>query len=420
MKIGFIFEDDGIRNVNLNNPNEGNPGIGGTQYQFLILGYYIAKFYNDIEVNFYLRHNKSIPKCINSIFIEDSLSAIKRAKKDEVDIIIFRATDDKNIYNEIEKQNIKAITWAHNYIYDKAARIISNCSLVKRNVFVSKEQYDMYIDDEIINKSEYIFNFYPFSKGKNKRKNDGKIVVYLGSLVETKGFHILAKVWKDVLNEVPDAKLKVIGSGKVYSREVKMGKYGIAESKYEEKFIKYLLDENGEINKSVEFLGLMGSEKKDIFSQSSVGVINPSAKSETFGISAIEMEGEGVPVVLKNSFGLMDVVKNKDTGILFNNEKQFKNSIVKLLKNNELNKIYGDNAYSYVRENFSAEIIVPLWVQMFEDITNNKTPIYIKPKKNITKNYKWFRIINRNIKRIGILKNMPSFIRYIGIVKEVI
>ena len=38
----------------------------------------------------------------------------------------------------------------------------------------------------------------------------------MGGLRVTKGFHILAKVWKEVVKEVPDAELHVMGGSKLY------------------------------------------------------------------------------------------------------------------------------------------------------------------------------------------------------------
>ena len=54
--------------------------------------------------------------------------------------------------------------------------------------------------------------------------NGGHNVVYLGGLNKYKGFHVLAKAWKKVLAEVSDAKLIVLGSGKLYNRETSMGR----------------------------------------------------------------------------------------------------------------------------------------------------------------------------------------------------
>ena len=94
---------------------------------------------------------------------------------------------------------------------------------------------------------------------------DVPIVTYVGSLVPAKGFHRLAQIWPEVISKVPNAELYVIGNGKVYDRNAKLGKYGISQSDYENQFMKYLTDDEGEILKSVHFCGIVGKEKRDIF-----------------------------------------------------------------------------------------------------------------------------------------------------------
>ena len=48
----------------------------------------------------------------------------------------------------------------------------------------------------------YIYNMYPEVSEPFRKENDGKTVTYIGSLVPTKGFHLLANAWKAVLVEV--------------------------------------------------------------------------------------------------------------------------------------------------------------------------------------------------------------------------
>ena len=54
---------------------------------------------------------------------------------------------------------------------------------------------------------------------------------------------------------------------------------------------------------SVHFHGVMGEEKKELIARTSVGVANPSGRTETFGISAIDFSSRGVPVVTIASGG---------------------------------------------------------------------------------------------------------------------
>jgi glycosyltransferase involved in cell wall biosynthesis len=72
-------------------------------------------------------------------------------------------------------------------------------------------------------------------------------VTYVGGLYPAKGVHYLTQAWPEVLSEFPDAKLNIIGSGKLYSRDFNLGTFGIAESSFEKQLLEPLLDENGDI-----------------------------------------------------------------------------------------------------------------------------------------------------------------------------
>ena len=124
-----------------------------------------------------------------------------------------------------------------------------------------------------------------------------------------------------MLVEVPDAQLHVVGSGKLYDRNSKLGVYGIAEESYENSFIKGITDRAGELLPSVHFHGVMGEEKKELIARTSVGVANPAGRTETLGISAIEFSSRGVPVVTIASGGFLDTVENEKTGLLYNDTK---------------------------------------------------------------------------------------------------
>ena len=103
---------------------------------------------------------------------------------------------------------------------------------------------------------------------------------------------MLAEAWSNVRERVPDAGLDVIGTGRLYDENAKLGKYGLAEETYEQEFMKWLTDEKGEILPNVRFHGILGAEKYDVFRKCSIGVINPMA-TETFGLAAVEMEACG-------------------------------------------------------------------------------------------------------------------------------
>ena len=155
---------------------------------------------------------------------------------------------------------------------------------------------------------------------------------------------------------------------------------------------------------------LSGLEKYDIIRDSRVGVVNPSGLTETFCISAVEMESCGVPVCTAGKYGLLDTVKNEKNGLYSNDDKELAANIVKLLLDDKLNETYSANAIASSKK-FTPEAVMPEWMQVFDEILNNKEAEYVKPSRN------QYRPKSFNVKlRLHDLrfnkgmKNVPSFI----------
>lgn len=53
MKIGILFDDAGFQNIDFRYPENGNPGIGGTQFCFLMLIRYYSKINKTDELIVY-------------------------------------------------------------------------------------------------------------------------------------------------------------------------------------------------------------------------------------------------------------------------------------------------------------------------------------------------------------------------------
>lgn len=408
MKLAFFYSNKGLGTVDCSHPDDGNPGIGGTQYCLLLLLEYLYLYRPEWDLTVFVLEKTKLPSGIKQIEVDTMSEALSLAEQQSTDFFVAPHKIEDHVFNLIDTLNIKVITWGQNYYLAPLARSISNTSNIVANIFVGKQQYDRYIDHPVISKSVKIFNMVNRLE-ETERTNDSSTVVYLGSLVPSKGFHLLAKMWKDILKEVPNAKLKVIGTGKVYNRNAKLGLLGIAEESYEKIFRPYLLNNNGELLDSVEFLGLLGAEKKDILLNASVGVVNPSARTETFGISAVEMAMFGLPVVTLRANGFLDTVASGKTGFLGKNQSDNKRKIILLLKNEKLNSELGNNSKIFA-EGFTAGNIVKEWVSLFESLHKNEIIPYQKAARPYSANFKWIRMVNRFFRNKLRLKILPPFI----------
>lgn len=372
MKIAFYIPNKNIANADLSTIQSGNPGIGGTEYAMLSLSYYLAS-YEDLSIHTYSNTVlKNYPADTSRHIAGDLQDALQQALTDNIDIIIVHHSEHsmrKDAFDILNSSKVSVVVWIHNFISSKHLSFYSEAIPVKRIVFVGREFYYLYRDHPAVYKSTYIYNgisipdsmdLIPF----NQRKNE---VTYIGNLIKGKGFHVLAKAWKQVVRECPTAHLNVIGSGKLYNRSSKMGKYGIAEEKYERLFMKYLCDDSGNIMSSVTFHGILGAEKDEIIGNTKVGVPNPTGQSETFGYTAIEMALGGSLITTIKCPGYLDTVSS--SGILYESPKELAKSILKLLQRE-------DNDYSatleFIRSNFAYQTISRKWHALFIDIAENK------------------------------------------------
>ena len=407
MNIGIYLDTSSFKYKNIQKIYLSNPGIGGTEYSFLLLIYYLSQK-NQYSCNIYVNELFDLDFKINMIQVDNYYDAVKTSSLAD-DVLIIRAYEDKKLYQLIDKKKHRTITWGHNFYYHALAQMIADTRFIIRNVFVSREMYDRYIDHSIINKSTFIYNMIP-KPGTNREPEVSKNpkVTYIGSLVPQKGFHILAKIWPKLLNKIPNAQLDIIGSGHLYGDQT-LGSLGVADQLYESQFLKYLIDENGNLLDNITFHGLMGQEKIDIIKRTTVGVVNPTGKTETFGISACDFSSIGVPVVTKKTFGFLETVIHNKTGLLFKREKSFLKYLIKLLNNNKLNHSYGLNGIEHMKM-FQPNVILEDWVDILEDSQADSNSIFITPNKNRYSQLKWLRIMNRKLKKIKWLKFLPAIV----------
>lgn len=402
MKIAIYINNENITDIDCINLKNGNPGIGGTEYCILLLAQVFKEYYPEDFLVLIASKKGKFPKVDEVILQGDLLQVPNEVQRIEADFLVISSVyRGKPLPKEFmvvsETLGLKLITWGHNFYLNDFCNLLSKSKAVVANVFVGRQQYDRYIDHRIIHKSTYIYNMYPDVTDKIRTTNDKKTVTYIGSLVPSKGFHLLANAWKDILQQVPEAELHVVGSGKLYDRSSKLGKYGIAEEVYENKFISGITDGQGKILKSVIFHGVLGEEKNDLIARTSIGVPNPSGRTETFGISALDFLSRGVPVVTIGSGGFLDTVINGKTGILYSNPSELAQCVIALLKDGDKNVEYGYAGMEFTKQ-FAPKQILIQWKGLFDKVRYGEK-LHIQMPETFTKNnLKQFRIINRKLK----------------------
>ncbi len=148
--------------------------------------------------------------------------------------------------------------------------------------------------------AEKITVIHPGVDLKNMRpavKAKAPTVLYLGRLKEYKSVHLFIEAAVKVRKQIPNAQFIIAGDG-------------------DERFNLIKLSKELGMHKEIKFLGKVTEEEKVDLYQKAWVFVNPSYM-EGWGMTSIEANACGTPVVASDVPGLRDSVNNPETGFLF-------------------------------------------------------------------------------------------------------
>lgn len=392
--MAFFLDNHGVCDVDASHAQDCNPGIGGTEYQFLLIAARLTERLNGIDVRLYVTRAQLLPSVLNVSVVPSLEEAIALCENNDTEYLVLKhVLENVTTPRLTSSRGLKFIVWCHVFACYWELDAYAENRDVTKVIFVGKETMQLYLDHPIMKKSTYIYNAVPFGSCEKSTKKypfckREHIVTYMGSLVPFKGFHLLAKAWKDVIKAVPDAQLYVIGSGQVYDSSAHLGEYGIAEAKYEHLLCEYLSND-GRLLPGVHFMGRMGGEKNDILMKTKVGVPNPTGITETFCLCAVEMQCLGARITTIKAPGYLDTVRN---GILYSSPSQLATTIIRLLQSEEDNY---DDAMRFFRKYFAVEVVVARWEQLLLGQLDERTEI-----SNYSYRLKWLKDAVRRLSKL--------------------
>jgi glycosyltransferase involved in cell wall biosynthesis len=402
--IAFYLPNKGTKNVDCSDVFNGNPGIGGSEYAMLLLICSLKLNCEDLNTILYVDEESVLPPMLKIRQVKDWQDMAQKTTEDNISILVLGYNSSFNHKFHLLHEKLKIIIWAHNFIRSSDLSFYAKNKRIAKIVCVGYEQLDLYRDHVAFKKSTAIYNGVDVDSIK---KQSGEMlpfnqrplhVTYIGSFIPVKGFHVLAKVWPQVLKVYPDAVLNVIGSGKLYNRNASLGNYGIADAEYEKVFMPYLVDADGQILSSVKFWGILGSEKNNILQRTRVGVPNPWGRSETFGYTAIEMQACGALVTTINCPAYLETV-SPSAGILYRNQKRLDkvlaDSIILLLGKNEN---HYEKTIEFLESNFSITKITEEWHQLFIEMMAGRKNRIVPIRANKNYRLKRWKEINRKVR----------------------
>jgi len=403
MKVGIYFDNSGIADVDLTHPEKGNPGVGATQYLLASFPYYFSKHSpSAVECILYVPKAARLPLDVSVVKARDLAAAAEASHHDRCDVFICLPPGreaDMAVFTTLECVQVPTVMWANNTPYARCLDAIHTSQHVKRLVCAGREGMDYLRDHAVFPKSTFIFNGIDVGlyAPRSRVARMPNTVVYLGSLVPIKGFHVLARAWPSIRHTLRDARLLVIGTGDLYQREVRLGKWGIAEESYESQIRSYLSGRDGEPDYGVKFLGRLGAEKIGVLQAASVGVVNPSGRSEICPVSALELQACGTPVVSTPKHGVADTVIDGETGLLGRGDRALRRNIIYLLTHPSVVDAYGTNALRFLRDNFSYQTVMDKWYTLLRSVVEGR-PGQVEPVRHLWRNAKFLREASRLVK----------------------
>lgn len=188
-----------------------------------------------------------------------------------------------------------------------------------------------------------------------ERVQNCSVILYLGRIKKYKCIEHIIYAMPEILKEVPFAKYYVVGDGDylpVLKRIVK----------------RMSLEDN------VKFLGVYQGKKKVKLIQESKLLAYTSPK-EGWGMSVIEANACGVPVIASDSPGLRDSVIDGKTGFLVKHGdiKTLANRIIRILKDEGIRKKLSENAIEWASR-FSWDTAAREMLSLLQDVVNKKNP----------------------------------------------
>ena len=174
-------------------------------------------------------------------------------------------------------------------------------------------------------------------------------VLTVARFYKRKGIDLLIKSWPSVIEQLPDARLSIVGDGLELANLKRLAK-------------------KLRVDSSIDWKGTVISDDEMASHYANCDVFCLPSRHESFGLVFLEAMGAGKPIVALNSTAVPEVVRDGVDGILVEPEdvKGIATGIITLLKNSDLRAKMGGEGLQRVRENFDFhKVVTPLldWME---------------------------------------------------------
>lgn len=373
MKILIYLEQSKILNEMINELQV-NPGVGGTTYTSARLAIELQKEFIKNNLNFEITLFTKNP--IKDKFFDMEVLSEEEAFKKKWDITLLTGNIIENIYKNKNKINSKrTLIWSRHPFDRNMVEVVKNLKL--ELISVGKNQYlsnylligphnniDNLFCAKRIRKSA--FNNENLLSIKSKQDKSILRIGYMGALVPSKGFHLIAENWDKISSSLKKigktAILEVIGGSDLY--DFKKGhKFIPCDKEYGNKIYPHI---KNQINKTIFFHGTLNLERYEIMKVCDIALFNPRGHGEAFPASILEWMSLSIPVISCLEYGCADVM-TYNKFLTISNEKEIANKLIEFSMLKEKEKIELKQLSFTISNYFSSKqsFIINQWILLF-------------------------------------------------------
>jgi len=172
-------------------------------------------------------------------------------------------------------------------------------------------------------------------------------ILYVGRVESRKGVHVLVDAFEQVIiKQRPNTRLRVVGPHSYWDAQ---------PSAYYQ-----ALEQRCKNNPRIELLGpTFDDHALAALYRDSACTIVPSTFPEALGLTSLEAQASGVPVVVSNAGGLPETVDAGKSGLVFDNgnASQLGEAVLSIIGNADRRRAMGEAARAWVMNTFSWDVI---------------------------------------------------------------
>ncbi len=188
--------------------------------------------------------------------------------------------------------------------------------------------------------------------------DDKKLMLYASRMSPEKHMVSVINQFKQIHKKVPDSHLLIVGSEGPSTKIVK------------------------KLSEKLDFVSCAGRvpfpDLLRLFNTADLTCLWSWVEAE--GLVLIEAMAQGTPNVGANGYGIRDVIRHGKTGYLANNLDEFKECVIKLLKDDDLRAEFGKNAKK-IAENYRINKVAETWIKLYKFAIDELYPLRYHQKE---------------------------------------